>query len=848
MKKKTTTTICCLIILILSACAPHTPAPVPAPTTTAAATIMPTATTAPTITPTPAPIWKSFPLIGSQLQVAFPNATTDYQGKEIFGSEIALDNDTRWVIDMQVDNLVSEVGEASSGIVLRGITQNGDEQLFILVYQYGNWSIGYQPDSTEQDYSYWQTFDRLIDPNQKFELSISQDGKNVSLKNDLGFEFHDTLTDRVFENAKGIVVTAQIGPHTSLSLSRLVIEQLQTTIVANSPLPADYVAPTAITPTNGSPSYIFHVAVDGNDAYPGTVEQPFATIEHARDVIRTISAAMQGPITVILHGGTYALSQPIQFTADDSGQNGYDIIYRAAEGEQPIFSGGVMVTGWQKMPDSPLWKTTLGKVGLFRQMYVNGVRATRASSSQPIAGLRWAKGDTSEQDGIVVDSTSIPVFANPQGLELHWVNEWRDMRLLVRDVEQNYDGITTFWMRQPYYATAGMMGDWDNNPTPRFNAPFFLENMLELLDQPGEWYANPDTGELFYLPQEGEDMTAASVVIPQTQTLLEITGGPTGQEVHNLVFDGLSFEYAGWTRASEVGTFGWQAEALIAPTGDGNYVEEMTPSHVRLNSARDLLFMNCRFEHLGAVGLGLINNVTNVTVQGNLFHDISDAAMVIGTWEHAYITAPWMQVPPHDNLIANNLISQVGVEYWGAPAITAFYVNNIHLLHNEISQVPYTGISLGWGWSFAKDSTTAHDNQVAYNLITDLTLRARDGGGIYTLGQDPGSVIEGNVIRRMQNDYGCLYPDEGSAFIIFRNNVCDTVPQWLHLWTSSIHDIKISNTYTNTSRMENAGTNIRVENTVIVNGQAWTPEAQAIIDNAGLEAGYAYLHDWLNEK
>jgi hypothetical protein len=194
------------------------------------------------------------------------------------------------------------------------------------------------------------------------------------------------------------------------------------------------------------------------------------------------------------------------------------------------------------------------------------------------------------------------------------------------------------------------------------------------------------------------------------------------------------------------------------------------------------------------------------------------------------------------------LVSEVGVEYWGAPAITAFYVNNIHLLHNEIANVPYSGISLGWGWSYTTDSTTAHDNLVANNLITDLTQRARDGGGIYTLGQEPGTVIVGNVIRRMKNDYGCLYPDEGSAFIIFRDNVCDIVPQWLHLWTSSIHDLQLLNSYTNTTRMENAGTNIRAENTVYVNAQDWPPEAQAIIANAGLESAYDYLHDWINGK
>ncbi len=96
-----------------------------------------------------------------------------------------------------------------------------------------------------------------------------------------------------------------------------------------------------------------------------------------------------------------------------------------------------------------------------------------------------------------------------------------------------------------------------------------------------------------------------------------------------------------------------------------------------------------------------------------------------------------------------------------------------NIIHNEISNIPYTGVSLGWGWSSTTNSTTAHDNLIANNLITDLTQRGRDGGGIYTLGPEPGTLIDSNVIRRMKGDYACYYLDEGSALITLKNNVCD---------------------------------------------------------------------------
>ena len=797
------------------------------------------------------PNWKASPLIDAPFHITFSNETQEYQGKDIYGGVTALKTDTRWIIDVQVDKLVKDVGEASTGIFLTGYTESGIIQTLYLAYQAGKWTIAYQPDSTSSTFTYVKVLQNLQFPTQHFEFTISQDKRNIILTNDQGFEFKDKLPNKIFDEAQIIATQVQIGPQTKITLSKLIIEQLQDKAVNSPTLSPNFLTPTAMPLDNNQPEYTVYVAVDGNDDNPGTAAQPFATIEHARDVIRTINSTMRGPIVVYIHGGTYPVSQAIQFSQEDSGQNGYDVIYRAVNGETPIFSGGMDVNGWKQVPNSQMWKTILPDVKGFRQLYINGIRAQRAASPEPITGLRWQAGNFSDKDGIVVEANKLPDLSRPQDLELHWIYDWNDMRLLVERIEKNSDGTETIWMKQPYFSYGLWMKTRDPNNThkwyPRFDVPFYLENDFELLDNPGEWYYNSDSHELFYLPRDGENMNTAKAIIPQTQSLIEISGGIVGQEVHNISFEGLSFNYAGWTRASEIGTVGWAAQDLIRNPGWGNYSEEMTPAHVQINSAHDIRIERCRFEHLGAVGLGLINNVYNVTVQGNLFHDISDGAIIVGHWNDAYITTPSIQAASHNNLIADNLIKDVGVEYWGAPAITAYYVNNIEVVHNEISNVPYTGISFGWGWSSTTDSTTSHDNYIAYNLITDLTQRARDGGGIYTLGQQPGTMIEGNVIRRMKGDYACLYPDEGSAYIMFKNNVCDTAPQWLHLWINTIHDNRILNTYTDVTRKENRGVNIQIENTVYINGQAWTPEAQTIIDNAGLESAYSYLHDWLTK-
>lgn len=865
MKASTILSLSILSILVTSCASAPTVTPIPPATLTphvvivtptpqvVTATSEPTATAA--LTPTAViPSWEDHPLIDKPTNIVFPNATQNYVRKEIYGSDIVLEDDTRWVVQAQVDKLKDDVGEASTGIVLQGYTANGNIQNFYLVYQKGKWSIGYSPRNSDNKFSYWETFQNLNDPKQNFELSILDGGNRVSLKNDQGFQVDRVMPERLFDSAQIITSAAQIGPQTKITFSKLLIQTLRkgqtASIFPVNPSPTTP-TPMVTTSANGQPEYVFHVAVNGNDTNPGTADQPFATIEHARDVARNLSPNMRGPITVIVHGGMYPVSKTIQFGPEDSGQNGYDIIYRSADGEAPIFSGGINVTGWTKLPGSPLWKTVLPEVKSFRQLYVNGTRAQRAASNQSVTGLGWARGDFSDRDGIAISAANLPDISRPQDLELHWTYDWNDMRLLVKNITKNPDGTKTIWMKQPYFSYALWMSTGDNGNHqwfPKYDVPFYIENALELLDQPGKWYYNSDTGELFYWPRSGEDMNVANVVIPQTQTLLEITGGPVGQEVHNLAFEGLSFAYAGWTRASQRGTFGWQAQNLIKLPCWGMGCVEMTPAHVQVTSAHDIRFEACRFEHLGAVGLSLNNNTFRITIKGNLFRDISDSAIVVGHWDHAYITAPAIQATARDNLLADNLIQDVGSEYWGAPAIAAYYVENLQILHNDISNMPYGGISVGWGWAGTPDSTTSRGNRVANNLITDLHLRARDGGGIYTLGQQPNTVVESNVIRRIRSDDACLRPDEGSAYILFRNNVCDTASKWLNIWNKNIHDIQVISTFTNVQALRNEGVNIQIQNTVTIGGQSWPQEASAIINNAGLEPTYAYLRTWVSTK
>ena len=797
------------------------------------------------VTDTPAPTeipevddsyqWNEYLLVDEANPYYYPNHLGKYLGEAITTSPMSVGRETRWDLEMKVSNFQENVGESSTGILITSQCSNSEPGNLFFGYQNGNWQIGYAPRS-DGSFTYWETIESPSVPEGHFQITISADGKSLHLTDGINPLVQENFVIPLFEGCDGLVLNSQIGPQTSLEISSLVIEQKREDISEVTNLPA------RLSSTPGEVEYIIHVSVDGDDANDGSPDHHLATIAQAQKIVRMINDDMTGPIKVIVHNGVHLIESPLEFTEADSGSNGYQISYEAPPGEKPVLSGGEDVYGWAQVADSSMWKVILPSgTENFRQLYVNGRRASRASLEKQLVGLRYATDEEGNPDGIIIPSYSLPEIASPTDLELHWVNEWKDMRLKVAGIEDNLDGTKTIRMLQPYYTQALDMGKDFWNPIPAYNASFSVENAFELISVPGEWFFDEPTRTLYYWPLENETLNTVKAVIPQHLSLIKIQGGGIGHEVHDLAFTGLTFAYTNWTRASEIGTYGWQAQVQL--TGDHL---EMTPAHIEVESAKNISLERNKFIHMGAAGLHLGNNTSDINIIGNLFYDISDTALIIGSWDNVDLETS-TEIQPRSITVANNLIDKVGAEYRGAAGINAYYVEDVLITHNDLANLPYTGISLGWGWSAYPDSTTCNSNTISHNTITDIAQVARDAGGIYTLGQMPDTVIQGNVIRRMTGSYACLYPDEGSAYIEYMDNVCDSAPQWLHLWTSSIHDIQVKNTYTNVYHSENAGINITIDTLNQVSGQDWPEGSLTIMEEAGLEPNYAYLRLWLTE-
>jgi hypothetical protein len=583
-----------------------------------------------------------------------------------------------------------------------------------------------------------------------------------------------------------------------------------------------------------------YVAPGGSDNNPGTEAQPFATLEKARQAVRAINKNMAGDLVVVLRGGTYRLDKPFTLDAEDSGSGGHNIIYRAQSGETPILSGGKAVTGWQ--PDEKgRWKAP-APLENFRQLYVDGKRATRARGEKP-AGLEFA-GD----NGYKTTAVAMADWKNPGDVEFCYQVVWAHTRCKVQSIKREGDhAIIT--MLQPHFSNAKAK-EGVNIANAEQVDRIYVENALELLDEPGEWYLDRPAKTVYYMPHAGEDMTKVEVIAPAVEKLVELRG-TLDRPVHNVRFEGVTFAHGSWLLPSEIGLVDLQANFVLdwkkpylrkdGLTAAHNEVLK-SPANVVCHAAKSVCFDRCTFTHLGGAGLDIEFGSQDNVVSGCRFCDISGTGIQVGDVlkDDHHPDDPRKIVK--NNAVVNNYIHDCGVEHFDSMGVFAGYTEGTVIAHNELASLPYSAISVGWGWGeedagggapnyqqpFKYDTPTpAKNNRIEYNHIHGAMSKTDDGAGIYTLGNQPGTIIRGNHIHHCKNptskrgwSHG-VYLDEGSGFIEVAGNF--------------IHDL--TPIYYNNNAQNRKATCKEHDN--FFGGMS--DEAKPVAEKAGLEAAYRDL-------
>lgn len=201
-----------------------------------------------------------------------------------------------------------------------------------------------------------------------------------------------------------------------------------------------------------------------------------------------------------------------------------------------------------------------------------------------------------------------------------------------------------------------------------------------------------------------------------------------------------------------------------------------------------------------------------------------------------------------NNKIYNNCITAVGEFNYGSPGIQTYYTENVDIANNYVYDVPYSGIAVGWGWTSYTDSVTSKNNKVRNNIVDNFGLTMMDGGGIYILGQQPGSEISGNYIKNQNNVYGAIYPDNGSDSYAINNNITENIWMSLFISTADKKNLTGENNWSTNSVMQNYGTNCSISALNYYVPGNMPSEAQAIADSAGLTEQYQNVKERVTIK
>ncbi|MFC7338844.1 right-handed parallel beta-helix repeat-containing protein [Haloferula chungangensis] len=526
----------------------------------------------------------------------------------------------------------------------------------------------------------------------------------------------------------------------------------------------------------------FHISPSGSDHWSGTLEAPniegddgpFASLERARDAVRELKKNKKGDITVLIRGGTYPLERTVVFGLEDGGEGDSSITYAAYPGETPILSSGKEIKEWKQVetpiPGLPeeargnVWEASVS--GRFLTLYDEAGMLPRARSER------------------FVPSGSVNELKFPKGLLKEWPNV-SDVEIIVRP--------TRLWMmnvlplasvdektgvaRTEIPATYGMnkIGCW-------------VENVVEQLDEPGEWALNSNEGKVYLWPRD-----KSPVMAPQLIEFIRVEGkvdeeGPKDIPVRNLRFRGLTFKHGErYTLAKD-----------DAGTQHDWDMFDKANAMVRLRGAENCVIDGCHFLFGGSGAIRVDLHGQKNTISNNHIEHMGGGGILLCGY------GPGTKDVNRENLVYNNHIHHVSEIYWHSPGIFLCQSGENRVANNLIHHTNYSGMIVSGIVSrfFVKQDKRESSRAIRWHEVGDMPknpeiddvrpyLHTRnnlierneihhvmqmlgDGNGIYIRGAGAGNVIRDNFIHHLEspiNGQSGMRTDGGQMDTLFTGNL-----------------------------------------------------------------------------
>lgn len=480
-----------------------------------------------------------------------------------------------------------------------------------------------------------------------------------------------------------------------------------------------------------TPSIAIVVSPAGSDAAPGSAAAPVASLARAQSLARAARAAGRG-VTITLRGGTYYLPETLVFTPADSGTPESPVVWKTAEGEAVVISGGMRL--------APQWRPSDLAAGVYQtpvpadleidQLYIAGQRQwmARFPNREEGEGLNvfdtWKLDHRAKPDAArdPLAPARIARWADPSGAFFHAMHPalWGGVHWRVTG--KNPDG------------TLAMVGGTQNNRGARVHGTYrIIENVREELDAPGEWFHDRATRTLFYFPPPGVDLAHATVETVRLRHLIELRGS-ADLPVRWLSFQGLTFRHT-------ARTFMETKEPMLR--SDWTMYRG---GAVLLTGTEHCEIADCRFDQVGGTAIFVNNYNRAATIRGcHIFEAGANGVCFVGNpaavrnalfnYDQRLKPSELDRTPgplgndfPADCLVDDCLITRTGRVEKQTAGVNIDMAQSITIRHCSIYDVPRAGINIGGG--------TWGGHVVEFCDVFDTVKETGDHGSFNSWGRD----------------------------------------------------------------------------------------------------------------
>ncbi len=456
-----------------------------------------------------------------------------------------------------------------------------------------------------------------------------------------------------------------------------------------------------------------HITPSGDDANPGTTEQPVKTLQGAQVHVRSlIGKGLKDSVDVVFAAGNYVMTAPLELRPEDSGTKDFPITWRASPGAKVICSGGLEIPQKWTKGEGGIWnvdiKGTDPEDWNFRLLFVDGKRATRARFPNADEKNPFLYATGGNLDHAVINPALVKEsWGRAKDAQINIVPQWRFFNQwnTVTKVDTKTGRID---IADSERHAKIIPGNW-----------FWIEGVKEELDQPGEWFLDTEARRLHYMPAAGVDPNKLTIVAPVLNRLVNVVGDVNaGTHVEHVHFDGIQFRNTSFTLG--------HIEARVH-----------TDTAIMFQNTLDCSVRNCLFENIGGYALWLHLDSRRNKFDRNTVRESGGGGVLMTGARLSYMDDSKIYTPgeaaakvaPILNEVTRNTVEHCGkIRYYGG---------GVHLDSRPFSMSMEPG------------------NLISHNYFNDLSRN-----GVFAFRNQGGSVVEYNHIHNaMQTtiDGACIH-------------------------------------------------------------------------------------------